>query len=204
MWKKLGTYLSFSSAYHPQTDGHTEVVNRSLGNILRILVGERPKEWDQALPQAEFSYNNSPNRNTGQNPFHSVYGMHLRGIYEILDLGRDERRSAYGEDIAIAMHEVHEHVKLKLQDNTIKSKGREDLKRREHSFEVGELVLEHLRMETFPRGEYNKLKYNKIGLCNILRKFSNNAYELELPSGMAIYPIFNVAYLYKYKNSYIT
>ena len=31
LWKKLGTNLSFSSAYHPHTDVHVEVVNRSLG-----------------------------------------------------------------------------------------------------------------------------------------------------------------------------
>lgn len=46
-WKKLGTNLNFSSAYHPQTDGQTEVVNKSLGNILRSLVSEHPKQWDQ-------------------------------------------------------------------------------------------------------------------------------------------------------------
>jgi hypothetical protein len=38
LWKKLGTNLSFSSSYHPQTDGQTEVVNRSLGDLLRSLV----------------------------------------------------------------------------------------------------------------------------------------------------------------------
>jgi hypothetical protein len=43
LWKKLGTNISFSSAYHPQTDGKTKVVNRSLGNILRSLVHENPK-----------------------------------------------------------------------------------------------------------------------------------------------------------------
>ena len=40
LWKKLGTNLLFSSAYHPQTDGQIEVVNRSLGDLLRSLVTE--------------------------------------------------------------------------------------------------------------------------------------------------------------------
>ena len=50
LWKKLGTKLGFSSAYHPHTDGQTEVVNRSLGNLLRSLAGEHPKQWDHILP----------------------------------------------------------------------------------------------------------------------------------------------------------
>ena len=38
----------------------------------------------------------------------------------------------------------------------------------------------------------------KIGPCRILRKFSANVYELEMPTGVGISPIFNVADLYPY------
>jgi len=65
LWKKLGTKLSFNSAYHPQTKGQTEVVNRISGNLLRSLAGEHPKHWDQILAQAEYAYNDSPNRIVG-------------------------------------------------------------------------------------------------------------------------------------------
>jgi transposase InsO family protein len=69
LWKKLGTNLYFISAYHPQTNGQIEIVNRSLGDLLRSLVAQHHGQWDQILPQAEFSYNDSPNRSTGQSPF---------------------------------------------------------------------------------------------------------------------------------------
>ena len=49
LWKMVNTQLNFSSAYHLQTDGQTEVVNRSLGNLLRSLVGEHVKSWDHKL-----------------------------------------------------------------------------------------------------------------------------------------------------------
>ena len=55
-----------------------------------------------------------------------------------------------------------------------------------------------LKRDKFPKGEYNKLKMKKIGPCRILRKFSENAYELEIPSGVGISPIFNIADLYPY------
>lgn len=43
LWRLLGTRLKFSSTCHPQTDGQTGVVNRSLRNMLRSLVGGNPR-----------------------------------------------------------------------------------------------------------------------------------------------------------------
>ena len=94
---------------------------------------------------------------------------------------------------------INEQVKQNLQDNNIKYKNIANLKKREVNFEVGDLVLEHLRREIFPEMEYNKLKLKKVGPCKILRKFSANSYEIELPPDVGISPIFNVADLYKYQ-----
>ena len=70
LWKMVNKQLNFSNAYHPQTDGQTEVVNRSLGNLLMCLAGEHVKSWDQKLCQAEFANNYAVNRSTGFSPFY--------------------------------------------------------------------------------------------------------------------------------------
>ena len=90
----------FISVYHPQTDGKTEVVNRSLGNILRSLVYKNPKQWDLALAQEEFSYNDTPNWSIGMILFQIFFGMHPRGVYELRDLSKHDTRSAKAEEFA--------------------------------------------------------------------------------------------------------
>ena len=96
----MGTKLQFNSANHPQTDGKTEVVNRSLGNLLRSIVGEKPKQWDLALPQAEFAYNSSVNISTGKSPFQVVYGQNPTSVLDLVPLPLGDRISDDGEAFA--------------------------------------------------------------------------------------------------------
>jgi hypothetical protein len=174
------------------------VVNRSLANLLRSLVSEQGRQWDQILAQTEFAFNNSVNRSTGKSPFEIVYGRQPRGIAELRELKQDEFRSIGAEDFSTEMKRLHDQVRRQIHDSNQKYKDGVDQKRREVQFEVGDEVLAHLRKERFPRGTYNKLKMKKIGPCKILRKFAENAYEIELLDNVGISLIFNVADLYPY------
>ena len=85
LWGKLGTILQFSTC-HPQTDGQTEVVNRSLGTMLRAIMKGNHKSWDEYLPNIEFAYNRVVNKTTNASPFEVVYGFNPLTPTDLLPL----------------------------------------------------------------------------------------------------------------------
>ena len=68
-----GTTLAMSSAYHLQSDGQIEVLNRTIQQYLRCFVMDRPTSWVKLLPWAEFAYNISYHEGAGMTPFEVVY-----------------------------------------------------------------------------------------------------------------------------------
>ncbi|XP_074302274.1 uncharacterized protein LOC141633751 [Silene latifolia] len=90
LWRKVGTKLLFSTSHHPQTDGQTEVTNRTLGTLLRGLVSKTQKDWDLKLSHAEFAYNRSPTHATGHSPFEIVYGINPYLPLDLIPLPKDE------------------------------------------------------------------------------------------------------------------
>ena len=74
----LGTTLKHSTAYHPQTDGQTERVNQILEDMLRACALAHGPKWEDSLPYAEFSYNNSYQTSLKMSPFEALYRRKCR------------------------------------------------------------------------------------------------------------------------------
>ena len=87
--------LNMSTAYHPQTDGQTEVMNRVLEDYLRSYTRSDQDSWDELIAMAEFAMNNSKNSSTQETPFYLNYGRHPRSP---LALGVEIRKPLKGYD----------------------------------------------------------------------------------------------------------
>ncbi|XP_044947533.1 uncharacterized protein LOC123396757 [Hordeum vulgare subsp. vulgare] len=91
LWGKLGTKLLFSTTCHPQTDGQTEVVNRTLSQLLRAMIKKNLREWEECLPHVEFAYNRAVHTTTQLCPFDVVYGFKPITPLDLLPLPLHER-----------------------------------------------------------------------------------------------------------------
>jgi hypothetical protein len=74
LMKCIGTHSVKSTAYHPQTDGRTERVNRILEDMLRHYIGPTHDDWDKHLSAAEFAYNNAYQESIRTSPFKLTFG----------------------------------------------------------------------------------------------------------------------------------
>ena len=70
----MGMKLLLSTAFHLQTDGITERVNRSIGQMLRAMICPDQKDWVDKLLLVEFTINSSIASATGMAPFEINYG----------------------------------------------------------------------------------------------------------------------------------
>jgi transposase InsO family protein len=78
--ERLGIDSRMSTAYHPQTDGQTERMNREIKAFLRIYCSSHPEEWAQHLGDLEFSHNQRVNLNSGKTPFEIIMGYNPDAI----------------------------------------------------------------------------------------------------------------------------
>ncbi|GKB43959.1 retrovirus-related pol polyprotein from transposon TNT 1-94, partial [Tanacetum coccineum] len=120
LWRRSGTSLNFSSTAHPQTDGQTEVVNRTLRNMIRCLCGKKPKLWDVLLAQAEFTYNSLVYSFTGYSPFKVVYKSSPRHMVDLVDL--PGKKNVQANRMVVGVQATHEVVRANITEANAKYK----------------------------------------------------------------------------------
>ena len=110
MWGKLGTKLLYSTTCHPQTDDQTEVVNRTLIQLLRAIIQKNLKKWEDCFPFIEFAYNHSVHSTIDYSPFEIVYGFNPLTPLDLIPLPVDERVSLDGNKKAQVVKDLHAKI----------------------------------------------------------------------------------------------
>ena len=108
LWGKLGTKLLFSTSSHPQTNGQTEVVNRTLFTLLRAIIKKNLKSWKECLPHVEFAYNRIVHSATQFSPFEIVYGFNPLTPLDLMPLPLSERANLDGKKKAEFVQTLHQ------------------------------------------------------------------------------------------------
>jgi hypothetical protein len=155
LWAKLGTKLLFSTTCHPQTDGHTEVVNRTLSMLLRTMVKKNLKDWEECLTHVEFAYSRAIHSTTNLFPFEIVYGFKPISAIDLLPLPLQERTNMEASKCAAYIKKIHEKTKEAIE--LVRKAASMNKHGKKVLFETRDLVWIHLRKERFPDQRKSKL-----------------------------------------------
>lgn len=201
MFKLAGTKLKFSSAYHPQTDGQTEVVNRCVETYLRCVTGLKPKQWPKWLCWAEFWYNTNYHSAIKTTPFKALYGREppviIRGNDSLTSVDEVEKMTA---ERNLIIDELKEN--LEKAQNRMKQQANKH--RRDVQYEVGDLVylkIQPYKLKSLARRKNQKLSPRYYGPFPIIEKINPAAYKLKLPEDSQAHPVFHISLLKKALNA---
>src|SRR6266436_2020926 len=79
-YSREGRYVpkhhSVTTAYHPQADGQTEILNQTLEVAICAFTNQTRDNWSELLPYLSFAYNNTPHTATKFPPSYLLFRFH--------------------------------------------------------------------------------------------------------------------------------
>ena len=205
----MGVNQAFSTAFHPQTDGQTERVNRILEDMLRHYVGPYQDDWDELLDLAEFAINNAYQESIQMTPFYMVTGKHPNTKISIDASSHVPAAKQWTESYTERLARAKASIKA-AQD---RQKAYADRNRKEVRFEVGQQVLLSTKNIKFKGEGVPKLMPKWMGPLRVKKLVGRRdpvtdevmvehvrAVELELPPLMRVHPVFHVSLIKAYKS----
>jgi hypothetical protein len=158
---------------------------------------EFPQKWDDCLPLAEFSYNNSYQESIKMAPFEALYRRRCR-----TPLNRSEpgERNFFRPDMVKETEEKVQRIIHNLKKAKARQKSYADKRRQPLYFLVGDYV--YLKVPPMKGvshfGVKGKLAPRYIGPFPILERYGPVAYRLQLPETLStVHNVFHVSQLKK-------
>uniref|UniRef100_L7LV95 RNA-directed DNA polymerase n=1 Tax=Rhipicephalus pulchellus TaxID=72859 RepID=L7LV95_RHIPC len=171
------TKHKFTTAYHPQTNGLTERLNRTITDMLAMYVSPDHRDWDEALAFVTFAYNTSRHDSAGFSPFFLLYGREPTLPFDTLLPPIFDTTSEYARDAIGRAAEAREVARLRLNTSQEKQRRVYDARHRDIHFEPGDMVL--LWTPSRRVGLCEKLISPYSGPYRVLRQVTDVTYEVE-------------------------
>ncbi|GER25294.1 ty3-gypsy retrotransposon protein [Striga asiatica] len=182
-----GTELAMSFAYHPQTDGQTDVTNRILEQYLRCYVLDFLRKWEGFLPW--LMYNTTYHASTKFTLFELVYGRVAPTLVSY-PLGKSSNDKVDRELIELDL--MIQELKSNLYRSINRMKEYYDKGRRKERFKPGDWVylkLRPYRQQTISQKALFKLGSRFYGPYKIIERVGEVAYQLDLPAEAQIHSV---------------
>ena len=194
----LGIAPHMSTSFHPETDGQTERMNRTVEEMLRSYVNDQHNNWDDLLPYMELAYNNSRQASTKATPYFLNHGTHphIPGASLNPAAVAVAQPTNIAHTIATALDTAKQHLdRARERQRQYANKFRRDVQ-----YMVGDRVYLSTENLKLP-GPSRTLQEKRIGPFTIIEKLSPVTYKLELPEEMQSHNTFHVRLLQPYIES---